>query len=127
MTDPRPKCSYWDTCYRSNPTHLAQFRHPADDAKAAGDDPVAAPKPKLKAIARAATIVAPKAPAKPAAAAAAKPKPAAEDVEMKDGTEDAHGKVGACANKLSTIATRSLQVELTVHPCPLFPSEAYAR
>ncbi|KAJ3291662.1 hypothetical protein HK104_005894 [Borealophlyctis nickersoniae] len=25
-----PKCKYWDSCYRKNAAHLAQFRHPTD-------------------------------------------------------------------------------------------------
>ncbi|EFA86269.1 SMAD/FHA domain-containing protein [Heterostelium album PN500] len=24
----KPKCKYWDTCYRTNPQHLAEFLHP---------------------------------------------------------------------------------------------------
>eukprot|EP01133_Synstelium_polycarpum_P006800 gene6800-7905_t len=25
----KPKCKYWDECYRTNPQHLEEFRHPA--------------------------------------------------------------------------------------------------
>lgn len=28
--DDRPDCTYWEKCYRKDPNHLKQFRHPAD-------------------------------------------------------------------------------------------------
>jgi len=30
MTDTKPRCQYWDKCYRKNATHLSQFLHPRD-------------------------------------------------------------------------------------------------
>ncbi|XP_041376559.1 uncharacterized protein LOC121389029 [Gigantopelta aegis] len=37
----KPKCKYWDKCFRNNPAHRKQFLHPEDDtvkAKASSDE-----------------------------------------------------------------------------------------
>jgi len=26
----KPKCKYWDKCYRKNPEHVKEFAHPSD-------------------------------------------------------------------------------------------------
>lgn len=30
VDDDRPDCKYWEKCYRKEPNHIKQFRHPAD-------------------------------------------------------------------------------------------------
>lgn len=34
-----PKCQYWDKCYRKDPNHLKQFRHPGDGRKSTRPKP----------------------------------------------------------------------------------------
>lgn len=35
-----PKCRYWEECYRNDPNHLKQFRHPGDGRKSSRPKPV---------------------------------------------------------------------------------------
>ena len=49
----RPKCRYWDKCYRKDPAHKKAFRHPGDKGGGKGngdeedmDDEPAPPQPK---------------------------------------------------------------------------------
>lgn len=34
-----PKCQYWDECYRKDPNHLKQYRHPGDGRKSSRPKP----------------------------------------------------------------------------------------
>ena len=34
IRESKPRCQYWESCYRTNPVHLAAFRHPPKRAAA---------------------------------------------------------------------------------------------
>lgn len=136
-SDPRPQCKYYATCYRRNPTHLAQFRHPSDDAAGATDDVPSSPAKKpslLKAAAHAIATVAKKAAPKPtaaappataAAAAAARP---AEDAEMKQ-AEAKHGTVSLAHGRAFPPSCAPLLIAMVAHSlwCDGAVSQAEAR